>query len=77
MLSNGDLVSAADDSHFDVFVTTDKNLRYRQNLNERKVAIVVLGNSAWPIVRRHVNRIVRAIESAKPGTYVDVAIPDS
>ena len=28
---------------FDVLVTTDKNIRYQQNLTRRKIAIVVLG----------------------------------
>ena len=36
----------------------DKNIRYRQNLIGRKIALIVLGNSQWPMVRLHLNRIV-------------------
>ena len=46
-LSNGDLLKAAEEAGFDVLVTTDKNLRYQQNLQGRKLAIVVLSNSRW------------------------------
>ncbi|CAN5723698.1 hypothetical protein BH11ARM2_BH11ARM2_22610 [soil metagenome] len=41
-LSNGDLISAAEQGGFDVLVTTDKNLQYQQNLTGRKISIVVL-----------------------------------
>ena len=42
-LENGDLLKAAEDAGFEVLVTTDKNIRYQQNLTNRKIAIVVLG----------------------------------
>jgi hypothetical protein len=42
MLSNGELLKAAENAGFDVLVTTDKNIRYQQNLSARKIAIVVL-----------------------------------
>jgi len=35
-LSNGDLLAAAEKS-FDVFITTDQNLRYQQNLAGRRL----------------------------------------
>jgi len=41
-LSNGDLLNAAENNLFDLFVTTDQNLRYQQNLSGRKLAILVL-----------------------------------
>jgi tartrate dehydratase beta subunit/fumarate hydratase class I family protein len=44
-LVNGDLIEAAESAGFEVLVTTDKNVRYQQNLKDRKVALVVLGNS--------------------------------
>jgi hypothetical protein len=31
-LSNGDLLTAAEDAGFDVLLTTDKRIRYQQNL---------------------------------------------
>ena len=41
-LKNGELLDAAEREGFDVFVTTDKRLRYQQNLGTRRVAIVCL-----------------------------------
>jgi hypothetical protein len=38
----GKVSGAAEEAGFDVLVTTDKNLRYQQNLADRKIAIVVL-----------------------------------
>jgi hypothetical protein len=74
-LENGVLLSAAEEAGFDVFFTADKNLRYQQNLSGRKIALVVLGNSPWHLVRQHIAEIVGAINAATPGSYVEVEIP--
>ena len=39
-LENGDLLNAAEQAGFDMWVTTDKNLRYQQKLTGRKIAVV-------------------------------------
>src|SRR5580704_13929688 len=44
-ISNGALLKLAEDAGFDLLVTTDKNVRYQQNLANRKISIVVLGSS--------------------------------
>lgn len=36
-LSNGDLLSAAEEANFELLLTTDSNLRYQQNLTARKI----------------------------------------
>ena len=51
-LKNGELLTAAEQAGFDVLLTTDKNLRYQQNLTDRKISIVVLG--VQQIGRAHV-----------------------
>lgn len=55
-ISNGELLKAAEAEGFDLLLTTDKRIRYQQNLTSRKIAIVVLGNSTWRIVRLHLDR---------------------
>ncbi len=50
-LSNGDLLSAAESAGFEVFVTADKNMRYQQNFTTRMIAIVVIGNAQWKILK--------------------------
>jgi hypothetical protein len=74
-LENGALLTAAEEAGFEVFLTADKNLRHQQNLSTRKIALVVLGNSPWPLVRLHVPEIVAAVNSAAPGSYIEVDIP--
>lgn len=44
MLANGELIAAAEAEGFEVLVTTDKTMRYQQNLIDRRIAFVVLGN---------------------------------
>lgn len=39
---NGDLLSAMRSAGFTVLVTTDRNLRYQQNLREMGIAVLVL-----------------------------------
>jgi hypothetical protein len=74
-LANGDLIEAAEGVGFEVLVTTDKNIRYQQNLKDRKIGLVVLGNSQWPMVKLVAAAIVAAVDAAKSGTYVEVAVP--
>jgi hypothetical protein len=63
-LRNGDLLQAAEE------VTPDKNIRYQQNLKNYKIAIVVLENPQWPALRNHVDRVVAAVNAAKPALIV-------
>jgi len=74
-LSNGDLLRAAEADGFDVLLTTDKNLAFQQNLKDRKIAVVVLGNPQWPVARLYVQSIVAAVNAATPGSYTAVKIP--
>ena len=74
-VSNGDLLKLAEAAGFDLLLTRDKRIRYQQNLANRKIAIVVLGNSTWRIVRLHLDRISLAVSEAIPGSYIEVEIP--
>jgi len=76
-LDNGQLLDAAQKAGFEVFLTTDKNIRYQQNLTNRVIAIVVLGNSRWPVLKRYADRVVAAVGMAKPGSYIEVEVPES
>jgi len=74
-IPNGDLLNAAEAAGFDVLLTTDKNIRYQQNLTGRMISIVVLGNSQWPVVRKHLDIIAATVDAAAPGSYAEVGIP--
>jgi hypothetical protein len=74
-LMNGELIAAAEEAGFDLLITTDKNMRYQQNLTKRKIAFVVLGNQQWPVLRLYVDRVVTAVNAVTPGSYCEVEIP--
>ena len=75
-LENGELLTAAEAEGFDVLVTTDRNLRYQQNLAARKIAIVVLGKGRWSIIKSHIAAIAAAVNSATPGSFAEIEMPD-
>jgi hypothetical protein len=75
-LNNGDLLRVAEQAAFDLLLTTDRRIRYQQNLTGRKIAIVVLGGATkWARVRLHLERIAAAVNAATPGSYTEVEIP--
>jgi len=73
-LSNGDLLAAAEAAGFEVFVTTDQNLRYQQNLAGRRLAVVVLSKARWRLIKLKFAAIQAAVSGAKPGDFVAVEI---
>lgn len=74
-LSNGDLLSAAESAAFDLFVTTDHNLRYQQNLSTRRIAILVLTVANWPSIEPHAADIAAAVDAMQPGVFREWAPP--
>jgi hypothetical protein len=76
MLSNGALLDAAEEAGFELLLTTDRRIRYQQNLQARRIALVVLiGSTRWSHVRQHADRIAAAVAAAAAGSYSEVDIP--
>ena len=73
-LQNGALIATAEDNGFDVLLTTDKNLKYQQNLSGRKLAIVVVSTTSWPRIRLAAAKVVEAVTAAVAGSYVEVTV---
>ena len=74
-LRNGELLDAAEAAGFDVFVTPDRNIRYQQNLTNRKIAVVVLGNGRWRLIEPRLQEVAAAVGKATPGSFVEIEIP--
>jgi len=72
-LDYGKLLMAAE-SAFDALVTTDKNLRYQQNLADRRLAILVLPTANWPELRVHEARIAAAVDALRTGGIVELKL---
>lgn len=75
-LGNSALLDAAEQAGVDLLLTTDRRIRYQQNLLGRKLALVVLtGTTKWSRVQLHLQRIAYVMERAAPGSYAEVDIP--
>ncbi len=72
--TNGELLAAAEGA-FDVFVMTDRNLRYRQNLAGRQLAILVLPTTSWPRLSPYAAEISAAAVAMRPGELKEWAFP--
>jgi predicted nuclease of predicted toxin-antitoxin system len=68
-LTNGDLLDAAELS-FDVLVTTDQNLPYQQNLTGRRLAVLILPTTSWPMLKGRVPDVDAALGTIEPGSVV-------
>ncbi|MBI4526203.1 MAG: hypothetical protein HY695_20585 [Deltaproteobacteria bacterium] len=75
LLRNSDLLAAAEQEGFEVFVTTDKNLRNEQNLARLRIAIVVLSSTSWPRIQKAVAVVKQTIDAALPGSLQEVEVP--
>ena len=73
-LQNGALIAATEQAAFEVFVTTDQNLKYQQKLTGRKIAVIVILTTSWPRIRADLAPVLAAIDSAISGAYVEVAV---
>ena len=68
------LLTRAEQEGYKLLITTDRNLRYEQNLANRKIAIVVLMTTSWPRIQEQTDRIQAIIDLIQPATYQEIFI---
>ena len=70
---NGELL-ALPETKFEVLITVDTNIRYQQNLAERRIAILILQSSSNRLehLRQYFPACLLALEKIKPGEIVQV-----
>ncbi|MGI8932514.1 MAG: hypothetical protein ACR2FS_00420 [Phormidesmis sp.] len=73
-LSNGDLLTMAEQDNYELLITTDSNLRYQQNLASRQIAIVVLMSTSWPRIKQQTDRVESVVNAIKVGGYEEIPI---
>ena len=73
-LSNGDLLTLAEQEKYELLVTTDRNLRYEQNLADRQIAIIVLMSTSWPRIKQQTDRIQAVVNAIQMGDYQEISI---
>ena len=74
-VTNGDLMRLAEQAGDELLITTDMSLRYQQNLQGRRLAILVLTTTSWPRIRQATEPIVAAIKEIEAGRYLELIIP--
>jgi predicted nuclease of predicted toxin-antitoxin system len=67
-IKNGELIQLAE-NEFDIFVTSDQNLRYQQNLNNRRMAIVELSTNDLRQIIAASEMIMDALGTVSIGEY--------
>lgn len=73
-IKNGELLALAE-PHFDLFLTSDKNLRHQQNLTGRRIAILELSTNKLRPILAAAPLIAEAIAQIKPGDFVRLSVP--
>jgi predicted nuclease of predicted toxin-antitoxin system len=68
-LKNGKLLDAAESDGFEVLLTGDQTLHHEQNLTGRRLAIISMSSVEWRIVKDYLPQILKALDSAVPGSF--------
>ncbi len=70
---NGELLQLAENT-FDALVTLDTNLRYQQNLTQRKIAVVMIRTHSNRLadLSQHFPACAQALKKIKPGEFIQV-----
>ena len=74
-VTNGDLIRLAEQEGFELLITTDANLRYQQNLRDRRIAILVLSTTSWPRIKTATDNVADVVNALRPGEYCEMTIP--
>jgi hypothetical protein len=70
-IKNGPLLALAE-SHFDIFLTADKNLRYQQNLTGLRLVIIVFPSNKLSVVKTLDAELKSKIATATVGDYIEL-----
>jgi predicted nuclease of predicted toxin-antitoxin system len=73
-IKNGDLLRLAE-GEFDLFITSDQNIRYQQNLAGRQIAILELSTNDLRRIQAAEALIQTAIETIQPREFRRLGIP--
>ena len=73
-LKNGELMAAAEAADFEVIVTTDQEIPYQQNLDSRKIAIVILSapTNRLADLRPLIPFAIQSLNAIQPGQVIRI-----
>jgi hypothetical protein len=73
-IKNGDLLRLAE-KEFSLFITSDQNIRYQQNLAGRQIAILELSSNAYRRIKAAAELIRSAVAKIQPKEFCQLEIP--
>ena len=73
-IRNGNLLDNAEREGYEIMITADHSMRYQQNLEHRRIALVVLLSNRWSDVQLRVDDIRAALDGIQPGELREVLI---
>lgn len=73
-IKNGELIRLAE-LEFDLFVTSNQNIRYQQNLEGRRIAFRELSTNSLRRIEAATLLVKSAIDAIQPGEFRLLAIP--
>ena len=71
--TNGELLALAE-GKFDLFITSDQNLSYQQNLAGRTLAILMLSTNEWDIIKDSEAPIVAAVNRIRKAEFIELEL---
>jgi predicted nuclease of predicted toxin-antitoxin system len=72
-IQNGELLQLAE-NEFEVFLTADKNLRYQQNLKDRRLAIIEFPSNKLSVVKSLEAELHDLLAQATTGSYLTLTL---
>jgi hypothetical protein len=73
-VENGELLRLAE-NEYDLFITSDQNVRYQQNLTGRKIAILELSTNDLHRIQAAASFVQGAVDTIQSGDFLKLPIP--
>jgi hypothetical protein len=73
-IKNGDLLARAE-VEFDLFITSDQNIRYQQNLGGLSIAVLELSTNDIGRIQTAAFLVEEAMAEIQPGEFKHLSIP--
>ncbi|MCH8124724.1 DUF5615 family PIN-like protein [candidate division KSB1 bacterium] len=69
-ISNGDLLAFAENK-YDIFLSSDKNLKHQQNLHNYNLSIIILPSNKLSDIKSIETKLLIAVDKILPNTYIE------
>ena len=73
-IRNSELLRRAE-ADFDLFITSDQNIRYQQNLANQRIAILELSTSDLHRIRAAAELLGKVVDKIRPEEFLRLEIP--